>query len=82
LEVAVLFEDELVFELEVLGSAETDACLVEVLLERVAVVLKSVDLPLEEVNVVFGGRFTAYTVGQLLLQFTDASHLTVIIYKI
>lgn len=56
LQVGVLFEDQLVLQFEVFCPAESDARLVEVFLQAVAVVLESVDLSLEEVDVVFGGR--------------------------
>lgn len=67
LEVGVLFEDEFVLQLVVFCPAESDAGFIEVFLQGVAVVLESVDLAFEEVDVVFGGRVAVDARGELLL---------------
>ena len=54
----VLFEDELVFQLEIFGSSESYSCSIEIFLNSVAVIFESVHFPLIEIQVIFSGRFT------------------------
>lgn len=68
IEESVLLENKIVFQLEVFGSSESYSCPIEIFLDSVAVVFKTVDFPLIEIQVIFGGRLAVDSCGYLLLQ--------------
>ena len=80
LQSGVLFDDELVLELEIFSPAQSYTCLVEILLKRVAVILEPTHLAFVEVHVVLGGGVKINLVVNFLFEFAGVYHLTNIYY--
>ena len=67
-QMSILLHDELVFQLEILSSPQPYSGFVEILLDRVAIIFKSVDFAPIEIQVVFGGRVAVDSRCYLLFQ--------------
>ena len=70
----VLFEYEFVLQFKILGSSESNSGSVEILLDGIAVILKSIDFSAVEIEIVFGGGIAADSLGYLLLQLPLDAH--------
>ena len=70
----VLFEDEIVFQLKIFSSSESDSGPVKILLDSIAIILKSIDFSAVEIEIVFGGGIAADSLGYLLLQLPLDAH--------
>ena len=69
-----MFENHLILEFKIFSSSESDSGSIEIFLNRIAIILKSIDFSFVEIKVVLGGRLAVDSLRNLLFKLPLQTH--------